>query len=93
MPAAARITDQSNHPGVVSGTGVTSVLISGRPAAVLGTVHTCFRPTNSGTDPATPIVSGSTSVLFGGKPAARVGDSIGCGAMIARGDDSVQIGG
>lgn len=93
MPAAARTTDQSNHPGIVSGPGVTSVLIGGRPAAVVGTVHTCFRPRKSGTDPATPIVSGSGTVLLGGRPAARVGDKIGCGATLSRGDDSVQIGG
>jgi uncharacterized Zn-binding protein involved in type VI secretion len=56
-----------------------TVLISGRPAAVVGSQGTCMPP-HVGLHPADPfmvpmmqvgrIVSGSTSVFFEGKPAA-----------------------
>jgi uncharacterized Zn-binding protein involved in type VI secretion len=92
MPPAARVTDQTAHPGTITGPGVATVLIGGLPAAVQGDVHACaFPPPQS--HPPSPIVKGSTSVLIGGKPAARVGDMTGCGAPIVSGATNVVIGG
>ena len=36
MPAAVTVTDLSTHGGLVTGPGVATVLICGKPAAVLG---------------------------------------------------------
>lgn len=93
MPPAARITDPTAHPGVVTGPGVPTVLIGGLPAAVLGDLHTCAMPPLAGPHPPTPIVKGSVTVLIGGRPAARMGDMSGCGAPIIMGLPTVQVGG
>jgi uncharacterized Zn-binding protein involved in type VI secretion len=93
MPPAARITDPSGHPGVITGPGVPNVLIGGLPAAVVGDIHTCSMPPVAGPHPPTPIVKGSFTVLIGGRPAARLGDLAGCGAPIVFGLPTVQIGG
>ena len=93
MPPAARVTDPSGHPGIISGPGVPTVLIGGLPAAVMGDTHTCAMPPLAGPHPPTPIVKGSATVLIGGRPAARVGDLAGCGAPIIAGMPTVQIGG
>lgn len=62
----------------------TSVMIAGKPAAVVGSSGYNTPPHPPGlTDPAgttptlqmTNVVGGSSSVLFEGKPAARTGDS------------------
>ena len=91
MPAAARVTDTTNHPGVITGPGVPTVLIGGQPAAVVGDMHTCaLLPTPH---PPSPIVKGSATVFIGGRPAARLGDMVGCGAQIMSGMPTVQIGG
>lgn len=92
MPAAARIGDPTAHPGTVAGPGVASVLIGGRPAAVMGDQHVCAFPPPA-VHPPTPLVKGSATVLIGDRPAARMGDSAGCGAVIVGGEISVQIGG
>lgn len=92
MPFAARVGDPTGHPGMVSGPGVTTVLIGCQPAAVMGDLHTCaFPPPPS--HPPTAIISGSTTVLIGGRPAARVGDMAACGAPIVSGAPTVEIGG
>jgi uncharacterized Zn-binding protein involved in type VI secretion len=94
---AARLGDATNHGGSIVGPGVTSVLIGGQPAAVLGDQTTC--PLSSGTPPVPhvggPIVTGSTRVFIGGKQAARVGDSnveTGSSATIVSGAPTVIIG-
>lgn len=93
MPPAARITDPTGHPGMISGPGVPNVLIGGLPAAVLGDMHACAMPPLAGPHPPTPIAKGSATVLIGGRPAARMGDLTGCGAPIIMGMPTVQIGG
>lgn len=93
MPPAARITDPTGHPGVVTGPGVATVLIGGLPAAVVGDTHTCAFPAPAGPHPPTPIAMGSFTVLIGGRPAARMGDLAGCGAPIVFGLPTVLIGG
>ncbi|GAA1061422.1 PAAR domain-containing protein [Agromyces bracchium] len=92
MPPAARVTDQSGHPGVVTGPGVATVLIGGLPAAVLGDLHTCAFPPPT-VHPPSPISKGSGSVLIGGRPAARLGDLAACGAPIVSGCVTVLVGG
>jgi uncharacterized Zn-binding protein involved in type VI secretion len=75
---AARVGDPTSHGGQVAGPGVPTVLVGGRPAAVLGDLTTC--PLSSGAPPnevphvGGPILSGSATVLIAGKPAARAGD-------------------
>jgi uncharacterized Zn-binding protein involved in type VI secretion len=93
MPAAARILDPTNHPGLISGPGAPTVLINGLPAARLGDMHACALPPLAGPHPPNPIVRGSASVLIGGQPAARQGDLTGCGATIVGGSPTVVIGG
>ncbi len=93
MPAAARVGDASSHPGVISGPGVTTVVINGQPAAVVGDTHTCSMPPPAGPHPPTPIANGSGTVFISGRPAARVGDTAGCGASISSGSPTVTIGG
>ena len=93
MPFAARVTDPTGHPGVITGPGVPSVLIGGLPAAALGDLHACAMPPPVGPHPPNPIVTGSATVLIGGRPAARMGDLCGCGAPILMGLLTVLIGG
>jgi uncharacterized Zn-binding protein involved in type VI secretion len=98
MPAAARANDPIGHaPGVSTGTisppGVTSVLIAGQPAAVLGAPVTCNKPRGQTTDGPQSFTQSSTTVQVGGQPALRVGDSTTCGASITVGADQVVIGG
>ena len=90
MPAAARVGDPSGHPGVITGPGIATVLIGGKPAAVVGDLHTCSMYPHAPTPIAPP---GSKTVLIGGKPAARQGDLAGCGAPISLGAPTVLIGG
>jgi uncharacterized Zn-binding protein involved in type VI secretion len=92
MPPAARITDASGHPGIITGPGVATVLIGGLPAAVVGDLHTCAMPLPI-PHPPTPLAKGSATVLIGGRPAVRVGDIAGCGAPIVLGCFTVLIGG
>jgi uncharacterized Zn-binding protein involved in type VI secretion len=93
MPPAARVTDPTGHPGMITGPGMPTVLIGGLPAAVLGDMHACSMPTPAGPHPPTPIAKGSATVLIGGRPAARFGDLAGCGAPILGGFPTVLIGG
>ncbi|MBS1902210.1 MAG: PAAR domain-containing protein [Bacteroidetes bacterium] len=97
MPPAARVGDNHICPmanpngsphagGPIMPPGVTTVLIGGAPAAVLGTMCTCAGPPDS-------IAKGSATVLIGGQPAARLGDSTAHGGSVAAGLATVQIGG
>jgi len=92
MPAAARVSDKTNHPGMIVAPGVNSVIIDGLSAAVLGTRHICGLPPLAGPHSPTTIVKGSKTVLIGGMPAARLGDSVGCSAIIISGARDVLIG-
>lgn len=90
---AARVSDQTGHPGAVTGPGMPNVLIGGMPAAVLGDTHACAMPTPAGPHPPTPIVKGSLTVLIGGRQALRLMDLCGCGAPVVSGLPNVLIGG
>jgi uncharacterized Zn-binding protein involved in type VI secretion len=91
---AARIGDRTDHGGTVLGTGVPTVLIESRPAAVVGdiasTSHTCSMPPQPPHAPG-PLV-GVTRVFIGGKPALRADDVAPCGARVVGGAASVEIG-
>jgi uncharacterized Zn-binding protein involved in type VI secretion len=77
--------------------GVTSVLIGGKPAAVIGTlvicgVHPYLGPGNLAVPKPGPG-SLTGQVLIGGFPAARAGDMSTCGATIVGKAPDVLIGG
>lgn len=91
MPAAACVGDISNHGGSITGPGVATVMIGGKPAAVLGDLHSCPLPPVHGPS-ASPFVMGSATVMIGGRPALRVGDVCACGASAALGNPTVIIG-
>lgn len=70
--------------GPVTG-GVPTVLIGGKPAAVMGDMCTCIGPPDT-------IVQGKATVLIGGKPAATVGSMTAHGGSITVGEPTVLIG-
>lgn len=92
MATAARVGDTSTHGGSVLGPGTPTVLIGGKPAALLGDTHMCPIPANTGHLPSSPFTLGSTTVLIAGKPALRSGDTCACGASVAVGEPTVLIG-
>lgn len=92
MAPAARVGDTTAHGGTVTGPGVATVLIGGQPAAVVGDMHACVIPPNTGHLPVSAFPSGSTKVLIQGRPALRVGDTAICGAAVAMGATTVMIG-
>jgi uncharacterized Zn-binding protein involved in type VI secretion len=92
MPPAARAGDTSNHGGTVTGPGVATVLIGGKPAAVAGDMHVCSLPPNTHQPTASPFPAGSATVLIGGRPAVRTTDACLCGAMALIGEPTVLIG-
>ncbi|MGZ4589929.1 MAG: PAAR domain-containing protein, partial [Actinomycetes bacterium] len=81
MPPAARVGDTTGHPGTITGPGVSTVLIGGMPAAVMGDMHACAFPPPA-SHPPTPFAKGSGTVLIGNRPAVRIGDTAGCGAPV-----------
>ena len=94
---AARVGDMHTCPlvtgtvphvgGPILGPGVPTVLVSGLPAAVVGTLCSCVGPPDA-------IVAGSASVLIGGRPAARLGSPTAHGGVvIGPGVLSVLVGG
>lgn len=92
MPSAVRVSDTTNHGGTVIGPGISTVLIGGLPAAVIGDNHLCALPPTTHQPTTSPFIEGSTTVLIGGMPALRVGDQCGCGATVAIGEPTVIIG-
>lgn len=93
MPAALRVTDQTNHGGTVVGPGESTVLIGGKPAAVIFDNHVCVIPPSTGHLTASIFPKGSGTVMIGGKPALRIADACLCGAMGVVGEPTVLIGG
>lgn len=91
MPPAARVGDLSNHGGTLTGPGVATVMIGGKPAAVVGDLHVCSLPPNAHQPTASPFPAGSVTVTISGRPALRTTDSCLCGAMAAVGEPTVLI--
>lgn len=92
---AARITDLHDCPltspvphlgGPIIGPGASSILIEGKPAAVIGDACICAGATDT-------ITTGSSGVFFEDRPAARQGDHCEHGGTITTGSASVFIGG
>jgi uncharacterized Zn-binding protein involved in type VI secretion len=71
--------------GPVTGPGAPTVLIGGKPAAVMGDMCVCTGPPDT-------IILGSMGVLICGKPAARMGDMCAHGGTIVLGQPNVLIG-
>ena len=71
--------------GPVSGPGIPTVLIGGKPAAVQGDICVCMGPPDM-------IAQGEATVLIGGKPAATVGSMTAHGGSITVGEPTVLIG-
>jgi len=92
MPNSVRVTDISNHGGIIIGPGIPTVLIGGLPAAVVGDLHICVLPPTSHQPTVSPFPAGSATVLIGGRPALRTTDACICGAMAAMGAPTVLIG-
>ena len=92
MPAAARMFDLTNHPGLIV-KGSPTVFINYLPAARFGDTHACLMPPLAGPHPSNPIMAGSGTVFINGLFAARQFDQTGCGAAITTGSATVQIGG
>ncbi len=92
---AARVGDNHTCPlvtalvphggGPILPPGVPSVMIGGKPAAVVGNPVQCRGVVDS-------ILKGSSTVRIGGKPAARSGDLTAHGGMITSGCANVMIG-
>jgi uncharacterized Zn-binding protein involved in type VI secretion len=74
-----------HHGGPVTA-GSSTILIGGRPAAMVGLRCAC----NGATD---IIIAGSASVLLQRRRAARAGDMTAHGGVIAEGACSVLVGG
>lgn len=91
MPAAARVSDTTSHGGTVIGPGMSTVMIGGLPAAVMGDLHACVIPSPPPHPPSTPFVSGAATVLIGGRPALRQGDMSACGASVVTGELTVVL--
>ncbi len=92
MPAAACVGDLSTHGGTITGPGSPTVLIGGKPAAVVGDLHACVLPPSGHQPTVSPFPMGSATVLIAGRPALRVGDACLCGASAAVGCPTVVIG-
>ncbi|MEP7377638.1 MAG: PAAR domain-containing protein [Chitinophagaceae bacterium] len=98
MSFAARVGDNHSCPlsnpgsgnphtgGLITGPGVSKVLIGKKPAAVIGDKCTCVGPVDS-------IATGSTTVKIGGQYAARMDDMTQHGGKITSGFAKVIIGG
>jgi uncharacterized Zn-binding protein involved in type VI secretion len=103
MPPAARTGDSTAHGGVLgppppaTAARVATVLIGGKPAAVVGSTHVCVIPHHAALGPANVVMPGPPraggQVLIGGLPAACVGDRTTCGANVVLGALNVIIGG
>jgi len=90
MSTAVRISDPTNEGGMVVGTGAPTVLIEGKPAAVVGDSATSKLPNKP---PVSDFVTGSATVFMEGKPSIRTGDSTISGAEAIAGQSTVIISG
>lgn len=93
MPPAARVGDISTHGGTIVGPGAATVLVGGRPAAVVGDLHVCVLPPSGHQPTVSLFPTGSATVFVAGRPALRRGDTSLCGAAAAVGAPTVIIGG
>jgi len=91
---AARITDQTDHGGLIA-VGYPTVLIGNLPAARIGDMHTCPLVTVVVPHVGGPLVMGSFTVLVGDMPQSRETDTLICVGppdMVAMGCPTVMVG-
>jgi uncharacterized Zn-binding protein involved in type VI secretion len=99
VPAIARIGDLTDHAGTLlppqpAPPRLTTVLIEGRPAAVVGSVHECGPHAELGpANRVLPPLGPPRTVLVAGLPVACVGDRTVCQATITSGALTVVTGG
>ena len=87
MPAVVRKDDQNNAGGLATSMVIPSVLINGKPCAVVGTIISPHPP-----HVAAVITVGNSTVLVEGKPIAYVGSPNSCGHSMATGSPDVMVG-
>lgn len=80
---AARIGDTTITGDTITGPGIPTVIIGGKPASIQGDLI-------SGTACTGSIIEGSVTVLIGGLPAARVGSK--CIGVNSAGTSSTTVG-
>ena len=92
MPNAARKDDTNSHGNGKIIPQVTTVLINGLPASVVGDNSTpdSLCPIQPHCNPKTS--TGSKTIIVEGKPAHRKGDSRICGATTVTGSPNVLFG-
>lgn len=102
MRPAARLGDKTSHGGSLGppppplAATVSTVLIEGVPASVVGSTHVCVKGPDALLGPANvvqPPQGPPRNVYIGGLPAAVVGDKTVCQATIVLGARTVLIGG
>jgi uncharacterized Zn-binding protein involved in type VI secretion len=104
MPGAARTGDPTSHGGRIGtppppvAAAVARVLIGGRPAAVVGSLHVCPIVPHAVLGPGNVLVPDPAGlargiVLIAGLPAAKARDQSTCGAKVLTGAANVLIGG
>jgi len=91
MPAVVRKDDQNNAGGLATSMVVPSVLINGKPCAVVGTIISSHSPFGAPHEAAV-ITVGNSTVLVEGKPIAYVGSPNSCGHSMATGSPDVMVG-
>lgn len=91
MPAVCRVGDQNNNvpPGLIQ-EGVSSVMVNGKPIAVVGGK---ISPHGRGKHGSATVQRGSGSVFAGGKAVTFVGASEDCGHANQTGSGDVNVGG
>ena len=80
MPLIARLTDTSNHGGVIT-TSATKTFVNGKLVARVGDLHSCPLPGHG----ITAILTGSNKFTCEGAVVAVIGSITGCGATINSG--------
>jgi len=86
MPRDARLTDSTNHGGVII-SGSPNVITNNLPTARITDLHAC--PLHG----INIIVSGSPNVIANGLNQSKVLDVCSCGALIATGSPNVIVNG
>lgn len=71
--------------GAVIGPGDPTVLMNGKPVAVMGDMCACAGPPDT-------IIQGNPNILVNGKPIACVGDMTAHGGSIVMGEPNILVG-
>lgn len=93
MPGVVRQGDKNTTGGSVISSVESSVLINGRPTAVVGSVIAAHAPWGPPHPPhaAATITTGINTVLVNGKPIAFVGSGNSCGHNMIEGSGDVNV--